>query len=242
MNPQREHRVSLTLGFPFGEEQVFRYRAMENIPQLLVRNPFRAFTVRRLRELTNSGMNSTTRAVDLLTQPDLVRVDTTGRSKGVSLNRDAVSIPGDPLFAIPQDEFRLPVREFVARARDEVPALSALVVFDSVARGEADRQSDIDLWLLVDDQEQLLQARRTATTIATELADERFPSPREDDRTVQGGDRHEFEVLVESVDTATSYDGEVAEIPTEGIVVVDSEALAGVTDAVLRGEEVTADG
>lgn len=242
MNPRRERRVALTLEFPFGEEQVFRYRAMEDILQLLIRNPFRAFTVRRLRELTDSGMKSTTRAVDLLTQLDLVRVDTTGRSKDVSLNRDAVTIPNDPLFAIPQDEFRPPVGEFVARARDEVPALSALLVFGSVARGEADRQSDIDLWLLIDDQDQLLQARRTATTIATELADERFQSPREDARTVQGGDRYEFEVLVESVNTSTSYDEELAEILTEGIVVVDSAALARVKDAVLRGEEVTADG
>ena len=53
---------------PFGEEQVFRYGMMEDVLKLLVRNPFREFTVRQLREITDNGSKTTTRAVDLLQQ------------------------------------------------------------------------------------------------------------------------------------------------------------------------------
>lgn len=241
MNTRMDQEVALTLPFPFGDDQVFRYRAMEDILELLIRNPFRAFTVRQLRELTDSGMKSTTQAVNLLTQLDLVRVDTAGRSKDVSLNRERAHIPDDPLFAIPQDEYRPPIREFVTRARDEVPVLSAVLVFGSVARGEADRQSDIDIWLLVTDDDQLLQARRTATSIASDLGEERFPSPQRTTGTPNEGERYEFEVLVESVDTALSYGEELVEILTEGIVVVDSDALQRVKDVVLQGQEGATD-
>lgn len=241
MNTQSDHKTTLTLSFPFGAEQVFRYRAMEDILKLLVRNPFRAFTVRRLRELTDSGMKSTSRAVELLTQLGLVCVDTTGRSKDVSLNRDRVHVPDDPLFAVPQDEFRPPIREFVARAREEVPALSAVVVFGSVARGAGDRQSDIDVWLLVTDDDRLLGARRQATSVATDLGDERFVSPQRTADAPIEGDRYEFQVLVESVDTALSHGEELVEILREGIVVVDSDPLQRVKDVVLHGRGEPAD-
>lgn len=238
MDTYSEQQVTLQLAFPLGEEQIFRYRAMEDILELLIRNPFRAFTVRQLRDLTDNGTKTTTRAVDLLTQLHLVRVDSGGRSKDISLNRDHVTIPDDPLFAIPQDEFRRPIREFTERARSDVPAFSALVVFGSVARGVADRKSDIDVWILVDDTDQLLQARRTATRIASNLADERFVPPHQAD-SEQRGERYEFEVLVESVETALSYEEELVDILVEGVVIVDSDALQQVKNTVLQGQEVT---
>lgn len=46
-------------------------------------------------------------------------------------------------------EFLSSVLEFVARA-DEVPELVAVILFGSVARGDADRRSDIDLCLIFD--------------------------------------------------------------------------------------------
>lgn len=214
---------------------MFRYKAMEDILELLLRNPFREFTVRRLREVTGNGSKTTTRAVDLLQQLDLVCVDESGLSRDVRLYRPRATIPDEPVFALPQDEFRDPVRAFTERARTAVPSFSALVVFGSVARGEADRQSDIDIWVLVDDHDDLLQARRTATEIATELSDERFGEP---------GDRYEFEVLVESVESAVSHgerDNGIAEVLAEGVVIEESDALAQVKDAVLGGTATTED-
>jgi len=239
MDTLSDHSVTVTLPFPLGDKQVFRYRALEDVLQLLIRNPFRSFTVRQLRDLTDNGSKTTTNAVDLLDQLGLVNVETAGRSKQVSLNRERVTIPDDPLFAIPQDEFRPPVRAFVERAPETIPSFSALVLFGSVARGEADRQSDIDLWVLVEETEHLLQARREATTLSGTLSERRFSRGASSSR----GERYDFEVLVESIETATSYSEQLVEILTEGIVLVESEQLGHVKDAALDGEtEVTTDG
>ncbi|WP_311173061.1 nucleotidyltransferase domain-containing protein [Halobellus ordinarius] len=231
MDTQSEQYIGLQIPFPFGEEQVFRYKAIEDVLELLIRNPFREFTVRQLREITGNGSKTTTRAVDLLQQLELVRVDESGRSRNVRLNRERATIPDEPLFALPQDEFRKPVKEFTERARTAVPSLSALVVFGSVARGEADRQSDIDIWILIDDSDELLRARRTATDIAVDLSDTRFG---------EAGDRYEFEVLVESVESALNHgkaDNGIDEILAEGIVIEDSESLERVKDVVLGGAD-----
>ncbi|MFB6228329.1 MAG: nucleotidyltransferase domain-containing protein [Halobacteriales archaeon] len=227
MDTLSEQGVELHVPFPFGEEQVTRYKAMEDTLELLTRNPFREFTVRQLRDVTGNGSKTTTRAVDLLQQLELVRVDESGRSRNVRLNRDRVTIPDDPLFTLPQDEFRDPARAFAERARSEVPSFSALIVFGSVARGEADRQSDIDLWILIDDDDKLLQARRAATDIAVDLGEMQFGEANE---------RYEFEVLVESVESAVDHaeaDDSIDEVLAEGIVIEDSEALERVTDVVL---------
>ncbi|WP_170938359.1 nucleotidyltransferase domain-containing protein [Halorubrum sp. Hd13] len=231
MDTESNQSVELHVPFPLGEEQVFRYEAMEDVLELLIRNPFREFTVRQLRGLTDNGSKTTTRAVDLLQQLGIVRVDESGRSRNVSLNREQVTIPDEPVFALPQDEFREPVREFAERAQEEVPSFSALVVFGSVARGEADRQSDIDIWMLVDNDDNLLQARRTATDIAVDLGEQRFGEP---------GERYEFEVLVESVKSAVSHgekDDGIDDVLGEGIVIEDSDALERVKDVALGGAD-----
>lgn len=239
MDTKSNQSVGLSLPFPFGEEQVFRYEAMEDVLELLIRNPFREFSVRQLRDITDNGAKTTSRAVVLLQQLALVRVDESGRSKRVRLNRERVTIPDEPLFRLPQDEFREPVRTFAERARTEVPSFTALVVFGSVARGEADRRSDIDVWILVESHDELLPARRTATDIAVDLGEQRFGDE---------GHRYEFEVLVESVESAVSHgeaDDGIDEVLAEGVVIENSSALARVKDVVLDGadaEEVVGDG
>jgi predicted nucleotidyltransferase len=227
MDPKSVRHIGLHLPFPFGEEQVFRYEAMEDILGLLIRNPFREFSVRQLREATDNGSKTTSRAVDLLQQLALVRVDESGRSKRVRLNRERATIPDEPLFTLPQDEFREPVRAFAERVRTEVPSFSALVVFGSVARGEADRRSDIDVWILIDSDDDLLRARRSATDIAVDLGEQRFGNEAQ---------RYEFEVLVESVASAVNHgqaDDGIDEVLAEGVVIENSSALERVKDVVL---------
>jgi predicted nucleotidyltransferase len=231
MDTEGDRLVGVHLPFPFGEEQVFRYEAMEDVLELLIRNPFREFSVRQLREVTDNGSKTTSRAVDLLQQLALVRVDEGGRSKGVRLNRERATIPDESLFTLPQDEFREPVRAFAERVRTELPSFSALVVFGSVARGEADRRSDIDAWILIDSDDDLLQARRSATDIAADLGEQRFGEAEQ---------RYEFEVLVESVASAVSHgraDDGIDELLAEGVVIENSSALERVKDVVLGGGE-----
>ena len=231
MNTESDRSVGVHLSFPFGEEQVFRYKAMEDVLELLIRNPFREFSVRQLRDITDNGSKTTSRAVALLQQLALVCVDESGRSKHVRMNRERVTIPDEPLFRLPQDEFREPVRAFSDRVRTAVPSFSALVVFGSVARGAADRRSDIDVWILVDSDDALLQARRRATDIAVELGEQRFGDE---------GNRYEFEVLVESVASAVSHgaaDDGIDEVLAEGVVIEDSDALGRVKEVVLGGAD-----
>ena len=100
-------------------------------------------------------------------------------------------------------------------------------MFGSVARGEADRKSDVDIWVLVENHDDLLQARRTVTDIAVELGESQFG---------EDGDRYEFEVLVESVESAMSHgkaDDRIGEIFAEGVVIEDSEALERVKNDVI---------
>lgn len=227
MDTESESSVTLHVPYPFGTEQVFRYDAMEDILKLLLRNPFRKFSISQLRDITNNGSKTTTRAVDLLDQLELIRVDTAGRTRTVRLNRTHATIPDEPLFALPQDEFRDPVRTFHKQARNKVPAYSALIVFGSVAQGTADRQSDIDIWLLITDHDNLLPARRTATEIAANLTETRFGTTNQ---------RYEFDVLVESVTSALSHtnaDDGIDDILANGIVIDDSNALSRVKDVIL---------
>ncbi len=45
----------ITLTIPLGEERVFRNQAMDDITELLYRNPHEEFGVRQLREVTGHG-------------------------------------------------------------------------------------------------------------------------------------------------------------------------------------------
>lgn len=68
-----------------------------------------------------------------------------------------------------QPRFILPIAEFVARA-NKVPSLTHVILFGSVARGEADRRSDIDLCLVFDTKHDPERKElRVAEAIAAEI-------------------------------------------------------------------------
>jgi len=119
---------------------------------------------------------------------------------------------------IPQPEFHQPVRTAVTRLQDEIESISGVLLFGSVARGEADRQSDIDLWVLATER----GVQHTANEVAKELGQQRFD-----------GDRYEFQVLVETPDSARGQADDLREIFTEAITLVDSETLSSVKQEVL---------
>ncbi|MDL0138599.1 nucleotidyltransferase domain-containing protein, partial [Halobacterium salinarum] len=84
----------------------------------------------------------------------------------------------DPILSIPQSEFHTPIRAFVDRVEtttadaNDIDELLGIVVFGSVARGDADRQSDIDCFLVVDGNR--TTARRQITDLVADLEAERF--------------------------------------------------------------------
>ena len=124
----------------------------------------------------------------------------------------------DPIARIPQSEYHAPVRAVRDRLLDELGDDAGIVLFGSVARGEADRASDLDFFVVVDDER--MAAQRAAHAIEDEMADERFD-----------GDRYELHIVVETTESAVEHD-HIREVITEGITLHDVESLNTVRQQV----------
>jgi len=211
------------LDFPFPEERVFRYQAMQDILHHLVNNPLQEFTQTELATTTGADVSSISRSLDLLEQLGIVSV-TEGRPTKIQIDQDHLRRP-DPIFSIPQQEFRKPVQTYLdeletrVATSDEVSELVGIVLFGSVARGTADRQSDIDVIVFVDGD--FTYGRRLCTQVAREIETKTFD-----------GQRYEFEILVETPDSAMSHGKEVAEIFDEGLILERTEQLANIREEV----------
>lgn len=217
--------AGLFLPIPLGEQRVFRNQAMDDIVELLYRNPHEEFGVRQLRELTGHGAQTVDTALTLLDQIGVIRTRRDGNKKLTSIDRDRIRKPDDPFLEIPQEEFREPARAFVERAVErQGENLVGITLFGSVARGEADRTSDIDLQVIVDGE--LTSARRELQKIRQEIEGGRF-----------GGERYELQLLVESVESAERYGEKLSEVFSEGITLYSTEELAALRVVVFGGEQ-----
>jgi predicted nucleotidyltransferase len=210
------------------ETDVFRFSAADEILDLLVGAHDTEFTIPELVDATGAARSTVWRAVDLLADLGVVRVRETPQRNYVSIDPGRLQ-KDDPILSIEQDEFHDPIRTFVERVRDafdesdDIDDLVGIVVFGSVARGEADRRSDIDLFVVVDGDR--TSARRLVTDIGSDLAEERFD-----------GDRFAFESYVESVESAQRAGSKLQEIFEEGIAVVGSGLLQSIRKAVFADE------
>ncbi|MEF8851662.1 MAG: nucleotidyltransferase domain-containing protein [Haloarculaceae archaeon] len=199
-------------------------------------NPYEQFTIRELGRLTDNAAQSVKRAIDVLEPNGLVVVETEGNRRLVGINRTRVTKPDDPVLRIPQPEFHLPVRAALDRIRDEFGSVKGVLVFGSVARGRADRQSDIDLWVLADDRAN----QHRANEIAKELGRERFGGPgtasrrrRYDRATAETGNRYEFQILVETPESALAHGDRLKEVFADAITLVDSDPLRDIKHEVM---------
>ena len=218
-----QESAKVLLDFPFPEERVFRYQAMQDMLHHLVNNPLQEFTQTELATMTGADVSSISRSVGLLEQLGVVSV-AEGKPTKIKIDQNHLQ-RSDPLFSIPQAEFRKPVQRYLdelhAKLADsaEVNNLVGIVLFGSVARGEADRQSDIDVLVFVDGD--LTYGRRLCTQVAREIEAEAFD-----------GQRYEFEVLVETPDSAVSHGSELAKIFDEGLILEHTEQLSKIREAV----------
>ena len=124
----------------------------------------------------------------------------------------------DPIASIPQSEYRPPVRAVRDRLIDAIGDDAEMVLFGSVARGEADRASDLDFFVVVNDER--MAAQRAAHAIEDDLSDERFD-----------GDRYEPHIVVETRDSAVSHD-RIQQVFTEGITLNEAEILKTIRQQV----------
>ncbi|ELZ28698.1 nucleotidyltransferase [Halogeometricum pallidum JCM 14848] len=161
-----------------------------------------------------------TDTVDLLAETDLVHITREGNRKLVQINRERLTKPDDPVLQIPQSEFHDPVRTLVDTLRSRIDNIAGILVFGSVARGEADRSSDIDCFVLVTDEK--ATAQRIAHEVARDLEEQRF-----------AGDRYQFQVLAESMESVSNIGDRLREIFTEGIVLYETEHLHTAKQEVL---------
>lgn len=207
---------------------VFRTGVADDVVRQLADAPGTEFTIAELVDITGAARSTVWRAVDLLDEVGAVRVRETPQRKYVAVDTERL-LTDDPLLAIPQPEFHEPIRAFVDRVEteiaeaDDVDELLSVVVFGSVARGEADRRSDIDLFVVVDGDR--TTARRLVTGVVDSLADRRFD-----------GDRFAFEPYVETEESASRAGSKLQEIFEEGITVYGQDRLQSVRTAVFADE------
>ena len=218
-----QNLAGVTLPIPLGEERVFRNQAMDDITELLYRNPHDEFGVRQLRDVTGHGAQTVDTAIKLLKQVNLIQTRRAGNQKLISINRNRIHKPDDPILEIPQEEFRTPVKTFLDRVEtDQEDNLVGILLFGSVARGEGDRASDIDIQVIVE--EELLESRRSIQDIRQDIEEQKF-----------NGQRYELQVLVESVETAEDYGDKLQEIFSEAITLYGADELDELRKVILNG-------
>lgn len=221
--PNGKEKTTIALEYPFPAERVFRYQAMQDVLALLIEEPYEEFTVSQLAEMVAANQASVSKAIALLGELGPIQTRRDGRKQYVSIDRDHLT-KSDPVLSIPQSEFQKPVRAFVDRVEEEVEELVGILLFGSVARGEADRASDIDLLVFVDDDR--TQARRTVQAIVSDLEETKFE-----------GNRYEFETLVESTDSAERIGDRLRQQFDDGITIVGSDELSDIrTEVFANGE------
>lgn len=212
--------AGLTLPLPVPNDRLFRYAATGDILALLANTPYTQFSIRDIRRATDHSPSSVTDTVDLLAETDLVDVTREGNERLVQINRERLSKPDDPVLQIPQAEFHDPVRSLVERLCDRIDTIAGILVFGSVARGDADRSSDVDVFVLVTDEK--ATAQRIAHEVARDLEGQRFD-----------GDRYQFQVLAESTRSVTNIGSQLRDIFTEGIVLYETDHLQNAKNEVL---------
>lgn len=212
--------TALGLPVPVPSTGLFSHSCTSEILALLVDNPYTAFGIRDLSRATDHPHRSVSSAVDDLEAVGFVEIEHAGRKKLVRIDRTRLSKPDDPVIQIPQVEFHAPIRELTTRLTDSVDDIHGLLVFGSVARGDADRRSDIDCFVLVDGPQ--ATAQQTADEITAELNEESFD-----------GDRYKFHVLVESVESARRYGDRLREIFATALTLKESDPLTRLKEEVL---------
>jgi len=204
--------ATISVPIPAFDENLYRYEATDTVLHRLADTPEDTYTIRGLSRLTPYSHSAVRDAVDVLETNDLITVTAEGNRKSVTINRSRLSKPDDPILEIPQTEFHEPVRLAVDQLHAELEDIRGILCFGSVARGEADRRSDIDLWILV--QKDRATNQRIANEIGRELGERRI-----------GGDRYEYQILVESARSALNYRDRITDVLVSSISLYETETL-----------------
>ena len=196
--------VTISLQIPAHDAGLYKSKATDDILLLLSRHRFDAFTIGELATRTENTKPTVARAVDSLKANELVVEDADGNRRLVQINRERLSIPNDPFLRIPQSEFHQPVKTAVDELEGILENLLGIILYGSVARGNADRRSDIDLWVLVSEDRAANQ--RAVNNLILNLEEQEFE---------QG--RYAYDIDVEDAASVPQYTDDIREIILSGI-------------------------
>lgn len=213
----------IMLDVPVPDTNLFRSQSVNEVLSFLCRYYTEEFSITNLTDVVEYSQPSVSKAIDVLVANDLVVERREGNTRLVHINRDRLFRPDDPVVQIPQSEFQTPVRTAVDALLDELEDVIGIVLYGSVARGNADRRSDIDLWVLVQDDRMTNQ--RTANRVRETLEDQTFDTGR-----------YAYEIDVEALPAVPNYADTLRDILSGGIVVHTTEKFDTVRTMIFHGD------
>lgn len=223
---QNSPGATISLSIPSLDPALFKHKATSDVLLFLTNHRFSDFSLRELATQTGHSHQSVRRAVNVLSTNDLVIDSPESNQRLVQINRERLSIPNDPILRIPQSEYHRPVKAAVTELRENINDVVGIILYGSVARGGADRRSDIDLWVLT--RSGRAESQREANAIARDLEDREFD-----------GDRYAYDIDVEAVQAIPAYTDDIREIVVSGIPVYKTSDFKTVENLLL--EEGAAD-
>lgn len=215
--------ATIALDIPAQDADIFKSQAVHDILSFLTRYHTDEFSITELTDAVDYSQPTITKAVNILAANDLVTDRRDGNTRLVRINPGRLSRSDDPILHIPQAEFHTPVRTAVDELIEQLDDAVGIILYGSVARGDADRRSDIDLWVLVEDDRMANQ--RTANRVRQDLEDQEFDTGR-----------YAYEIDVESLPAVPNYTGELRDVLGDGLVVYDSEKFETVREMVFHGD------
>ena len=225
MNRQTKNTDSLgaciSLSIPTSDPDLFKHKATSDVLLFLTNHRFSDFSLRELASQIGHSHQSVRRAVNVLSSNDLLIESPEGNQRLVQINRQRLSIPDDPILRIPQPEYHQPVKTAVTKLRDNISDVVGIILYGSIARGDADRRSDIDLWVLT--RSGRAESQREANAIARDLEDMVFD-----------GDRYAYDIDVEAVQAIPAYTEDIREIIVSGIPVYKTSDFETVENLLLE--------
>ncbi|WP_425604347.1 nucleotidyltransferase domain-containing protein [Natrinema gelatinilyticum] len=159
--------------------------------------------------------------MNVLSSNGLVVESPESNQRLIQINRRRLSVPDDPILRIPQPEYHKPVKTVVQELRENISDVVGIVLYGSVARGEADRRSDIDLWVLT--RSGRAESQREANAVARDLEETEF-----------GGDRYAYDIDVEAVQAIPTYTEDIREIVVSGIPIYKTSDFETVENLLLE--------
>lgn len=213
--------VSISLPIPAQNADLFKSKATNDVLLFLTTHRFNQFSLREVADQIGHSQQTVRRAVNTLVENGLVVESPEGNQRLVQINRDRLTVPDDPLLRIPQSEFQKPVKAAVDELTGRLDGVIGVILYGSVARGEADRRSDIDLWVLT--QNDRAANQREANAVGRDLEDSAFD-----------GNRYAYDIDVEAVQAVPAYTENIREIVVSGIPIYTTDTFETVEKLLLE--------